>query len=139
MIKIIREELPKQIQYTRKPTNETMQARSPVFCWPLTPAQPACPGVWFAHSDTPLGKKRIFPLPASINCKQLLGQRWHLVSLSPSQCWDFALKLCRSSVCCHSLVCSSVLLCLEGTVSFESPTTSGFYNLSASSSTYSEP
>lgn len=47
-------------------------------------------------------------------------------------------NLCRCSLCCHSLsefMYASVLLCLEGTVSFESSTISDFYYLPASSST----
>ena len=45
------------------------------------------------------------------------------------------LNLCRPYACCHSLcdlICSSVLLCLEDTVSLVSPITSGSDDLSAS-------
>lgn len=101
------------------------------LCWPATPVQAVCFGVWLIYLGTLHWKKLIFPFPAGINyIASCLGVELYV-------CLPFlvlgmsGLELCMF---CHSLVwvlvhnlcvfiCVLVLLCLEDTVPSESPIT----------------
>lgn len=61
--------LNKNLTQTKKQIIKTNQ----ILCWPSTPRYGTCPGVWLICPVTPLWRKLIFPFPATINCKSLLG------------------------------------------------------------------
>lgn len=65
---------------------------------------PALEYNWYAYPVAIQWRKPIFPFPASVSFKELLGWGWDYVTTSPTQCWVlFSVNPCRSWVFCHSL------------------------------------
>lgn len=70
-------------------------------------------------------KKLVSPFPAGIICKQLPIYEWIFVPTLPSYCWNFVwIEPAYIFERFQSLMCVSILLCLEDAVSLETTTTS---------------
>lgn len=118
-----------------------------VLGWPTIPEHGFCPGVWYKYSLSLNWKKKnkkqpdFSPFPSSsyhlwIVCFAGNGTSCPFSSsvLGFLSGWS----LCRSCECSHSLcelICASVVLFPDNTVSLKSSTTSGSYNLSVPSFT----